>query len=98
MTFGAAVIKAQQRVRELEWHLEQKALPKLQAENKVLKEKLTAMTNEFHILQWYLSVMEDGVDTREIVKEYYDLRKKNKRLEKTSKATITQLATDKMKL
>ena len=55
-------------------------LPFITAENKSLKEKVTHLESELGIVQWYLSVMEDGVDTREVVKEYFDLKIANEKL------------------
>ena len=43
------------------------ALPKLQKENAEMAAKIKALENELEIVQWYLAVMEEGVNTRELV-------------------------------
>ena len=43
------------------------ALPKLQKENAEMATKIKALENELEIVQWYLLVMEEGVNTRELV-------------------------------
>ena len=40
-----------------------------------MKSKVEQLENELEVVQWYLSVLEDGVDTREVVKEYCDLKR-----------------------
>ena len=50
------------------------------------------------IVQWYLSVMEDGLDTREVVKDYYDLKNETKVFKKTSQDRISKLNRDNIKL
>ena len=42
-----------------------------------MKYRNEQLEKELEIVQWYLSVLEDGVDTREVVKEYCDLKKEN---------------------
>lgn len=37
----------------------------------------THATNEISIIKWYLEVMEDGQDTKEIVKHYGILKKEH---------------------
>ena len=34
------------------------------------------------VVQWYLDVMEDGIDTREISKVYYELKQKHEKYKK----------------
>ena len=72
----------------MEYELEKKRLPEMTAQNVELKEKIVNLENELGIVQWYLSVMEDGVDTREVVKEYHLLKSANKKLIKESSERI----------
>ena len=43
------------------------------------------MENELFIVKWYMDVMEEGVDTKEIVEKYSVLKKDHKVLQKDSK-------------
>ena len=49
------------------------------AENVELKAKIENLENELDILQWYHSVMEEGVDTREAIKDYALLKVESKK-------------------
>ena len=68
------------RVRDLENALEARRQPWLILENQELKQKIQQQQDELEIVSWYLSVMEDGVDTRTVVAEYAKLQKKHKQL------------------
>ena len=68
------------------------------AENVELKAKVANLENEFDILQWYLSVMEDGVDTKEVVKDYAHLKADNEKQIKESSERISNLETENKKL
>ena len=70
-----ADVQAQVRVRELDWELQKQKLPLMTAENVELKYRVEQLEKELEVVQWDLSVLEDGVDTREVVKEYCDLKK-----------------------
>ena len=65
--FSIADFKEQVRVKNLELMLEKKKLPKLQKENAEMAEKIKELESELEIVQWYLTVMEDGIDTKEVV-------------------------------
>ena len=43
-----------------------------------MAEKIKYLENEIDIVKWYLAVMEDGIDTREVVEKYADLKKEHK--------------------
>ena len=73
--FSLADFKVQCRVKELEWILHKSKMPGLTKENNELKKKVEILESCLSIVEWYLAVMEDGVDTREVVKNYYDLKK-----------------------
>ena len=68
------------------------------AENVELKAKVENLESEFGILQWYLSVMEDGVDTKEVVKDYAMLKADNERQIKESDERISKLEANNKKL
>ena len=46
------------------------------------------------MINWYMTVMEGGVDTRKIVKEYHDLKIAYKRLENKTKKTVSKMERD----
>ena len=85
-------------MKSLELALEKKAMPKLILENKLLVEKNMYYESELSVVKWYLSVMEEGVDTREVVKEYAILKKEHKLLKKESSAEIKKLTKTNKKL
>ena len=58
------------------------------AENVELRAKIENLENEFKILQWYLSVMEAGVDTKEVVKDYAQLKSDHDKMKKESNERI----------
>ena len=60
-------------------------------ENLEMKSKIRQLESETEIVAWYLKVMEEGVDTKEIVKEYSILKKKHKHLSETSSRRIKKL-------
>ena len=78
-------------MKNLELQLEKKELPKLKKENAMMAEKIKSLENETDIVKWYLEVMEDGVDTRELVEKYADLKKEHKTLKKYSESNIKKL-------
>ena len=43
-------------------------------ENKELKEKLKQAEKDVDIVKWYLKVMEDGGQTKDIIKDYLKLK------------------------
>ena len=49
------------------------------------------MENEVSIAEWYLAVMEQGVDTKEIVKEHAELQNKYEKLKETTSNKIEKL-------
>ena len=63
-----------------------------------MKAKVASLENEFDILQWYLSVMEDGVDTKEVVKDYANLKADNEKQIKESSERNSKLEADNKKL
>ena len=63
-----------------------------------MAEKIKYLENEIDIVKWYLAVMEDGIDTREVVEKYADLKKEHKILKKTSESSIKKLTSQNKKL
>lgn len=68
------------------------------AENVELQAKVANLENEFDILQWYLSVMEDGIDTKEVVQDYANLKADNEKQIKESNERIKNLEAENKKL
>ena len=63
-----------------------------------MAEKIKYLENEIDIVKWYLAVMEDGIDTREVVEKYADLKKEHTILKKTSESSIKKLTSQNKKL
>ena len=57
----------------------------------MLKEKVSQLQDELLIVKWYLEVMEQGVDSKEVIREYAILKKKHKILEDTTSRKIKKL-------
>lgn len=73
-------------------------MPKLKKENAEMVEKIKVLENGLEIVNWYLSVMEQGVDTKEVVKKYAVLTKEHKILKRESSKTINKLTKSNVKL
>ena len=73
-------------------------MPKLSKENLVLKQKNTAMKNEISIVNWYLDVMEEGIDSKQVMQEYAMLKKTHKAMETKMTKKITKLENEKNKM
>lgn len=52
---------------------------------------MRSLENEASIAMWYLAVMEQGVDTKEIVKEHAELQKKYDKLKSKTSHLIEKL-------
>ena len=78
----------QHKLRTLERELEKRELPKVQEEIKALRQKVEAYENNCSIVEWYLSVMEEGIDTREVVQKYHELTKKHQALKEETDTEI----------
>lgn len=88
---GADDFKAQSKVLQLEYELEQKRVPILTEENGRLKETVEQLRSEVAIVEWYLATMEDGIDTKELGKEYTLLKQKYKALDEKTYKQIKKL-------
>ena len=53
--------------------------------------RVTQLESELSIVNWYLETMEEGVDSKEIVKEYSYLKKKLKKMEYETSKKIKKL-------
>jgi len=48
-------------------------MPGLIEENEKLAKMNEQLMAELEIVAWYIRIMEDGIDTKELMKKYYDL-------------------------
>ena len=78
--FNINDFKTQQRVKELEWNLHQSRLPHLEKKNEMLEAKVKQLEDELSIVNWYISIMEDGINTKEVVKNYQALKIEHEKL------------------
>ena len=60
-------------------------------QNQMLKIRVEQLEHEMEIVSWYTKVMEDGLDTKEIVKEYYALKEEHSQLKESTDKTISKL-------
>ena len=92
---GAALsiddFKAQQQVKQLEYELSKKRVPKLVEENGTMRAKIAQLEKEMSIINWYMETMESGVDTKEIVQEYAVLKRQFAVMEATTSRKIRKL-------
>ena len=61
-------------MREIERELKIAQLPSVKAELQIEKKKTTQLKEEFDVIQWYITLFEDGKDSKEVIEEYYELR------------------------
>ena len=86
--FSVADFNAQLKVRQYEAELEKKRLPRLVQANADLQGKCKAYENELEVVNWYLEVMEEGLDTRDMVGQFHALKKQHRKLQKSTKSEI----------
>ena len=55
-------------------------MPRLVQANADLQGKCKAYENELEVVNWYLEVMEEGLDTRDMVGQFHALKKKHRKL------------------
>ena len=48
-------------------------LPRLKKENETLRQKVGQLENEITIVNWYMQVMESGIDTKTVIHEFCEL-------------------------
>ena len=63
----------------------------MREQNFQMKMKIKQYEDELEIVKWYIQVLEDGIDTRQIVKEYYQLKKEHSVLQETTEKQIKKL-------
>ena len=63
-----------------------------------MAERIKVLEDGLDIVNWYLTVMEQGVNTKEIVQKYAVLTKEHKVLKKESSKTIKKLTKSNVKL
>ena len=66
--------KSQMQVRQMEQDLEQRKLPEKSFECEMLKCKLRQFEKEAELVKWYINIMEEGIDTKEIVTKFKQLK------------------------
>ena len=66
-------------------------MPKLQRENLNLKKKVAQLEEENKIVQWYLEVLEGGVDTKEIVREFGMLKQEHRVYKEAAEKRVDRL-------
>ena len=76
---------------QLKADLRQKITPNLIKENAALKTKVSRLEEELSTVNWYIEVMEHGIDTKDIAKEYALLKKEHKVLKTTQSKKIKRL-------
>jgi hypothetical protein len=86
--FTVADFKVQQEVKMLEWDLHRSRMPVLIEDNDYLARKNEQLMKELEIVNWYIRVMEDGLDTKELIKKYYNLQQKTERLKRKTDRKI----------
>ena len=57
-------------------------------ENEKLRFEARMLNNKLSILNWYLEIMEEGIDTKEVTQKYLELKKKHNKLIKTTDSKI----------
>ena len=86
-----ADFQAIQAVREIERELKIAQLPSVKAELQIEKKKTTQLKEEFDVIQWYITLFEDGKDSKEVIEEYYELREIHEQYVKNSEKRIDAL-------
>ena len=83
--------RAQAEARRLEIDILNHQTPALKKENHELKLKLESAQENSKTVDWYLRVMEEGIDTKEIVQKYFTLKDEFKDLKFTTDKKINKL-------
>ena len=64
----------------------------------MLQRKVSQLESECEIVKWYLAILERGVDTKEVVKEFAKLRIAHDKLIKQTTAEIKKITEQNTKL
>ena len=59
----------------MQWKVAQSRVPGLEAENYQLKGQVRMKENELSCIKFWIDLMEDGIDTKQLVKEYSIIKK-----------------------
>ena len=78
--FSIRDFTAQQQVLTMQWKVSQSRVPGLENENYKLKGQLRASQHELSSIKFWIDLMEDGVDTKQLVKEYSIIKQQYKEL------------------
>lgn len=78
-------------IKRIELETQKIQLPKYVAENKILKKKVEQLESELEIVNWYLTILEKGIDTQKIVEEYDNLQKSYNKMENDLRQKIKVL-------
>ena len=70
----------------------------MQEKNFALKKKVAQYEKELEVVNWYIQVLEDGIDTKEIAQHFYGLKKEHKLLKEKTEKNIARLTKQKNKL
>ena len=70
--------KSQLKTLQLQRELEQQRIPRLIEENGKLSAQVKQLLAELEIVHWYKDALDDGIDSREILQEYSELKKRYK--------------------
>ena len=62
----------------------------LKSENLLLKEKIQQQEKEFEIVHWYQKVMEEGIDTKQMLNYYINSKKTIEALERKHKSEMEE--------
>ena len=56
-----------------------------------MRQKIDRLEQEAELVSWYVEIMEQGIDTKQLLKEYTELKRKHRSLTETSTKQIERL-------
>ena len=80
--------KSQLKVIQLRREEDSERVPRLIEENANLSAQNKQLLDELEIVNWYREVIDGGVNSREVLSDYVDLKKKYQVLQKQTSRTI----------
>ena len=80
--------KSQLKVIQLRREEDSERVPRLIEENANLTAQNKQLLDELEIVNWYREVIDGGVNSREVLSDYVDLKKKYQVLQKQTSRTI----------
>ena len=78
-------------MRQLEWDIKCADLPKIQEENEMLRQKVSDLEDKCGIVGFYQQIVDDGIDTKDLVEKYGQLKKDFDKLENSACKKIAEL-------